>query len=77
MRQSPLVIAVTVLTLGIISVVPAIRAAQPLQVDANGNAAAEPFAPDVGPSINLSPFRTNRNLTLAVESPDEAAEAIS
>ena len=36
---------------------------------------AEPFAPDVGASINLPPFRTNQNLTLAVESPDEASEA--
>jgi hypothetical protein len=35
----------------------------------------EPFAPDAGASIDLAPFRTNRNLTLAVESPDEAAEA--
>src|SRR6185503_5395902 len=28
-----------------------------------------------GPSINLSPFRANQNLTLAVESPGEATEA--
>jgi hypothetical protein len=62
-------------TLGILSVLPTICAAEPLQVDANGDAAAEPFAPDVGASINLPPFRANQNLTLAVESPDEAAEA--
>ena len=38
----------------------------------NGNTTGEPFE---GASINLPPFRTNQNLTLAVESPDEASEA--
>jgi hypothetical protein len=70
-----IVLRVTALALGILSLVPTICAAEPLQVNANGNAAAEPFAPDVGVSINLPPFRTNQNLTLAVESPNEAAEA--
>jgi hypothetical protein len=74
-ERTQIVLRVTALALGILSVVPAICAAEPLQVDANGNAAAEPFAPDVGVSINLPPFRTNQNLTLAVESPNEAAEA--
>ncbi len=40
--------------------------------DTNGNTTGEPFE---GASINLPPFRTNQNLTLAVESPDEATEA--
>ena len=75
MRRVEVLSGVTVLALGILSVVPAICATEPLGVDANGNAAAEPFAPDVGASINLPPFRTNQNLTLAVESPDEAAQA--
>ena len=48
-----------------------IQATEP-ETDANGNSIAPPFE---GASINLSPFRTNQNLTLAVESPDEAAEA--
>jgi hypothetical protein len=74
-KQAQIVLGVSALALGILSVVPAICAAEPLQLDANVNAAAEPFAPDVGASINLPPFRTNQNLTLAVESPDEAAEA--
>jgi hypothetical protein len=74
-RQSPLVFGITVLTLGILSVGPGVRATEPIDGDANDNATGEPFAPDVGTSINLPPFRTNQNLTLAVESPDEAAEA--
>ena len=75
MKRVHIVLGLTVFTVGILSVVPTISAAEPLQVDANGNAAAEPFAPDVGASINLPPFRTNQNLMLAVESSDEAAEA--
>jgi len=74
-KQAQIVLGVSALALGILSVVPAICAAEPLQLDANVNAAAEPFAPDVGASINLPPFRTNQNLTLAVEAPDEADEA--
>ena len=48
-----------------------IQATEP-ETDANGNSIGEPFE---GASINLPPFRTNQNLTLAVESPDEAAQA--
>ena len=48
-----------------------IQATEP-EIDVNGDSIAPPFE---GASIDLSPFRTNQNLTLAVESPDEAAEA--
>ena len=48
-----------------------IQAMEP-ETDANGNTTGEPFE---GASINLPPFRTNQNLTLAVESPDEASQA--
>ena len=41
-------------------------------MDANGNRTGPPFE---GASINLPPFRTNQNVTLAVESPDEASQA--
>ncbi len=75
MKRPQIFFGIAVFALGFLSAVPAICATEPLQVDANGNAAAEPFAPDVGASINLPPFRTNQNLTLAVESPDEAAQA--
>ena len=74
-KRAQIVLAVTAFALGILSVVPTLCAAEPLQVDANGNAAIEPFSPDIGASINLPPFRTNQNLTLAVESPGEATES--
>jgi hypothetical protein len=74
-KRARIVLGVTAFTLVILSVVPGICGTEPPKVDINGSAAAEPFAPDVGASINLPPFRTNQNLTLAVESPDEAAEA--
>ena len=64
MRQSPLVIGVTVLTLGILSVGSDVRGAEPSQLDANGKTPGDAFAPAEGPSINLPPFRTNQNLTL-------------
>ena len=48
-----------------------IQAAEP-EIDANANSIGEPFE---GASINLPPFRTNQNVTLAVESPDEATQA--
>ena len=48
-----------------------IQATEP-EIDANGNSIGTPFE---GASINLPPFRTNQNLTLAVESPDEATQA--
>jgi hypothetical protein len=74
-KRAQIVLGVAALALGILSVVATVSASEPLQVDANSNAVAEPFAPDPGPSINLPPFRTNQNLTLAVESPDEASQA--
>jgi len=62
------------LALGILSVA-GVRAAEPPQLDANGKTLGEAVASDVCASINLPPFRANQNLTLAVESPDAAAEA--
>ncbi len=74
-KRTQIVLTFTVLTLGILSLVPGIRATEPSEVDVNGSGMGEPFAPAEGPSINLPPFRTNQNLTLAVESPDEATQA--
>jgi hypothetical protein len=71
-KRAQIVLGVTAFTLGILSVGPGVRATQPEDGAANSNVAGEPFE---GASINLPPFRTNQNLTLAVESPDEAAEA--
>jgi hypothetical protein len=69
-RHSRILTGVTVLVLGILSAVPGIRATEPSQVDASSKTLGDAFAPDVGASVNLPPFRINQNLTLAVtESP--------
>ena len=72
MRQSQIFLEAIVLTLGILSAGPGVRATEPMDSGTNRNTTGEPFE---GASINLPPFRTNQNLTLAVESPDEAAQA--
>ena len=54
---------VAALTLGFLSVVPAIRAAETPEDDKNSNAAGEPFAPDSGVSIRL-PFPFSESLSL-------------
>jgi hypothetical protein len=74
-KRPQIALGIILFTLGLLSVVPTVRAADPSTVDTSGHAIGEAFAPDAGASINLPPFRTNQNLTLAVESPDEAAEA--
>ena len=74
MKQSQIFLGVTVLTLGILSTGPDIHATEPIDGGANGNTTGEPLSE--GASINLPPFRTNQNLTLAVtESASEASEA--
>ena len=62
MRQSPFVTGATVLTLGILSVVPAIRAADPSNVEANDKTIGEAFAADASVSLRL-PFRNGENLS--------------
>ena len=75
MKQSQIFLGAIVLTLGILSAGPGVRATEPMDGGTNGNTTRAAFAPDPGPSINLPPFRTNQNLTLAVESPEEADQA--
>ena len=75
MKRTQIVLGVSAFALGILSVGPHVCATESEDGATNGNLAGEPFAPDVGASINLPPFRTNQNLTLAVESPDEATQA--
>jgi hypothetical protein len=72
-RQSPLVLKVIALTLGILSVVPGIRAAELSKVDTNSNGVDEPLTFDIRAAVGL-PFQTTQNLTLGTESPAEAAE---
>src|SRR6266542_4328945 len=75
MKRPQISFGIAVFTSGILSVVPAIRATEPPEVDVNGNSVGEPFAPDAGASVSL-PFQTSENLTLGAvaESPAEAAE---
>jgi len=71
-----LVVGVTVLTLGILSVAPGIRATESSKVDTTGNVMGEPAAP--GERVVLSlPVTTTQNLSLGAvtESSAEASEA--
>jgi hypothetical protein len=75
-KQTPIVLGVTVLTLGFFSVVPGIRAIQPPEVDASGNVIGEPAALGEGALISL-PLKTIENFSFGTvtESSAEAAEA--
>jgi hypothetical protein len=75
-RRSPLVIGATILTLGILSVVPAICATEPPEVDTNSNSVDEPVTLDIRGGVG-SPFEKTENLSLGAvtESSAEAAEA--
>ncbi len=68
MRQSPLVCGVTVLTLGILSVVPVVRATDSPSGDTSGEVTQEAFSTDASTPLGLSPFQTNRNLSLSAVS---------
>jgi len=62
--------------MGILLVVPVIRAAEPPEVDATGNVMGEPAAPGERVVVSL-PLTTTQNLSLGAvsESSDEDAEA--
>ena len=69
-KQIQIVSRLTVLTLGLLSVVPAIRAAEPFDGAANGNATGEPFQ---SARISLR-FQTTENLSLGAVTESSAAE---
>src|SRR6266700_1516215 len=75
-KQSQIVLGVTVLTLGILSVGPGIHATEPSAVDTNGNVMGEPAAPGEGVVLSL-PLKTTENFSYGAvtESSAEAAEA--
>lgn len=66
----------TVLALGILSMVPVVRATEVPAADTGKSEVGEQFAPDVALSI-CSPLQSSETLSLGVvaESSDEAAEA--
>lgn len=70
MKQTQIVLAVAILTLGILSVRPAVRAAEPLDGVANSNATGEPFQTA---RISLQ-FRTSENLSLGAVAESSGGE---
>src|SRR6266536_3189739 len=75
-RLMKLLVGITVLTLGILSVGPRVRAAESPEADPNRDTIGKSVDSDARVSLSL-PLRTNANLNLAAvtESPDEAAQA--
>ena len=73
-KQSQIVLGVTVLTLGIFSAIAGVRATEPPDVDANSDRVDEPLTLDIRTAVGL-PFQTTQNLSLGTESSAEAAEA--
>ena len=61
------------LTLGFLSVVPAICAAETPEVDKNSNAAGEPFGPDAGVSLRV-PFHPSENFSLGAVTESSTGE---
>src|SRR5438477_9425320 len=76
MKMTQIVFGITVLTLGILSLVPGIRATESPEVGANGNGVGQPFATEVGVSLRL-PLQSGENFSYGAvtESSSEAAEA--
>ena len=61
MKQSQIVLGVTVLTMGILSAIAGVRATEPSEVDTNGNVMGA--APGEGAALTLS-LKTTENFTL-------------
>jgi len=76
MRQSQIVLGVTVLTLGILSAVSGIRAAEPMDCDTHSNGVDESVTLDIRAGAGL-PFEKSESLSLGAvtESSSESAEA--
>jgi len=69
-KRAQIVLGLTLFTVGILSVVSGIRAAESPVVDGNKDAIGEPFAPDAGVTLTL-PLQRSKNLSLGAvtESP--------
>ena len=61
-RLMKLLVGITVLTSGILSVASGIRATEPPEVEANGSAIDEPFASNAGVSLRL-PLQNDESLS--------------
>ena len=76
MKRFHIVLGITILALGILCVVPVVRATESPEADANKSAIGEPFGSDASLSLRL-PLQTSENLSFGAvaESPDQGAEA--
>src|SRR5438093_4126099 len=76
MKRPQISFGIAVFTLGILSVVSAVRATEPPEVDANGKTIGEPAAPGEDTALSL-PLRTTENFSLGAvtESSADAAAA--
>jgi hypothetical protein len=76
MKQPQTVLGVTVVTLGILSVIPTLCATEPPDGDANSNATAEPLALDTGARISLplQTIQTNENFSLGAVTESSGGE---
>jgi hypothetical protein len=75
-RRTHVLLGFAVLTSGVLSLVPAICAAETPEVDRNSNAVAEPFAPDANVSLRV-PFNLGENLSLGAVTESSAGEDAS
>ena len=75
MRRLQIVLGVTVLTLGVLSVTPGICANEASEVNTNSKATPDPFAPDSRVSLSLR-LQGNEDLTYGAvtESPGETSD---
>ncbi len=76
MKQAQIVLGITVLTLGILTIGPSVYATAPQGGDVNGNATGEPFSPDTGVTLTF-PLQRGKNLSLGAitQAPGEEPSA--
>jgi len=72
-KRSQIVLRLTVITVGILPVVPGIRATESPGVDISKSATSEPFASNVEISLRL-PLQSRENLSLGAVSESPAGE---
>jgi len=72
-KRAHIVLGLTVLALGIFSLVPVIRATEPPEVEANGSAIDAPFASNAGVSLRL-PLRASENFSYGAVTESSSGE---
>jgi hypothetical protein len=72
-KRAHIVLGITILALGIVSVVPGVSATKSPEVDTNREAIGEPFAPNARVSLSL-PLRTSENFSLGAVTQSSTGE---